>query len=514
MGQSKFDKLQLDRRGFLKTTSALAAGAMCSSSLFGAGGPDLSKHNVLFVMTDQQRFDALSCMGNKFLHTPNIDRLANEGITFQNTTTCSPLCGPSRAAMLTGKYIHGHNYAKNGSIKGNRALSKNLKTRDEIMSENGYVSKYFGKWHTGPSHIDTYEGGLTHYTDDYHQFLLSKYGARTLNVGEKKDRYTHWPYQPSKVDQFMTRAERKSGVRSAHHHEAGLVDIDPEDSLTAWTINSCAEYIDNYDSDKPFNITCSILAPHSPLILSNKWYSKFDPKDMVLPGNLVDDYDLRNGQQRAIPRVIPYGENGVKQFIALYYGLIAEVDHHLGKLWKSLERKGVLENTIIVFVSDHGEMMGSHRMFSKGVFFEEALRVPLIIRLPGAKSARRVVESPFSTADLVPTLLGLSGIKPKSDMHGRDVSRELMSERPIDLKYSYSDLGTGNKRSRSIRTNDWKLVFEQNRSFLYNLKRDPGETENVLPRKRRIAIELKTKMLEFLEQTSEPRIDKVKNHKL
>jgi arylsulfatase A-like enzyme len=395
-------------------------------------------------------------------------------------------------------------------------MTEGLVTRDEIFARAGYHTGYRGKWHTGSTHLECYEGGLRHYMDEYYEYLEARYGPPVAADGELIDRYTGWSYRPEPVDR-MIREAYEAGFHMRHHPEAGVYPFQAEDSLTAWTVDRSIEYLEKVQ-DRPFNITCSILHPHAPLCVTEKYFRLFDPVKMPMPTNIEDDFDYPNPEP--VPTAIPLNEGGLGMLMSLYYGLVKEMDDHVGRLLAALERTGHAHNTVVVFTSDHGEMLGSHGNLAKSVFFEEAFRVPLLVRWPARIRAGTVIEEPATGADLAPTLLDLAGIDVPSQMHGRSLRSALLGESSRSPEFAYGSLGEDEYLTRSFRSQETKLILGRGRPQLYDLLADPGETHNLLdPRRRKPehvdrAREVLDAMLGHLEETRDPGLDELRNAEL
>jgi arylsulfatase A-like enzyme len=171
------------------------------------------KPNIVTILADQYRYDALSFRGNPVVKTPNLDKLASGGAFFSNAICTSPLCGPSRASLLTGMYPSGHGFHRNAEVFED-GMSEKLETIDEILKCNGYSTHYFGKWHTGRTHRDCYVGGLPYYLDYYKGYLDSKYPFTGLKSGQKVDRYTGREYDADPIDDMMA-GSKERGMKFA-----------------------------------------------------------------------------------------------------------------------------------------------------------------------------------------------------------------------------------------------------------------------------------------------------------
>jgi arylsulfatase A-like enzyme len=452
-----------------------------------------SRPNFLFIMTDQQRHDALSCVGTGLFRTPNIDRLAASGVRFSHHFCAAPLCTPSRASLLTGLNMDRHGLT--GNIAAKQAWGGTFLTWEEKLTRAGYRSRYFGKWHTGAGHGSHYIGGIPDYRGDYRAFYTKNYPQRELEPGEARDRYYEMPYIPLPLDRMMDKA-RHQGRYMPHHNEAGEILIRPEHTPTAHLIDEVIAALDQ--PTEPFSVTCSILSPHSPMLLPRPWFGRRDPASVPLPTNIEDDHRLP--KPPAIPDIIPADARGLGSFIALYADMIDEVDHHIGRLLDHLDRSGLSERTVVVFTSDHGEMMGSHGTFAKSLLFDEAIRVPLIIRRPGQPGG--LVDAALtSSLDVAPTLLSLAGIAP-DDLPGRDLFSATPPPGAVVSELAFREEP---HRARSIRTRRHKLILRDRDARLYNLHDDPGEQHNLLLRParsrdhRRRAAELRDELVAWCE---------------
>ncbi|MHC4672088.1 MAG: sulfatase family protein [Planctomycetota bacterium] len=506
---------KISRRELLQVSGAGAVGFMAAPhaawSVAGQQNQPSQPPNILFILTDQQRFDTLSCNGNNIVHTPNLDRLASEGVNFTNDTCLSPLCGPSRATLLTGRLGFRHKCYSNVPMRVKGGLSKEVNTFDEVLHQAGYECEYQGKWHTGRAHHGCYRDGLK----DYYRSLYHDEMSKRFDLPESwKDktlrtcRYTKLKYDPWPVDTMMKTAKKK-GFGMPHHNEAGETYIPKDHTLTAWTAQRAIKYL-RTKPQGPFSLTCSILHPHAPLIAAPPYLRMFDSAKMPVPKNLHDDMEEANSK-RPVPGAVPLTPEGLGSFISLYYGLVAEVDYWVGELLRALKESGHQQNTLVVFTADHGEMMGSHGTFSKGNFHEEAFRVPLLMRLPGRIEPGQRLDTPTSGLDLMPTILDYCGLADKAkDCDGISL-RPVMEGKQFARPFAFGELGGTKRGRRAIRTNEVKFMLKGNgQTQLYDLKTDPGEQHNLLLGKNRNpahvdrARKLRKQMQAYLEEHRDP----------
>jgi len=247
------------------------------------------------------------------------------------------------------------------------------------------------------------------------------------------------------------------------------MDIEPLDSLTAWTVKHSVDFLDA-GPQFPFSLTCSILHPHAPLLTTLKYADLYKDINFPLPPNR----ETLAKENSPIPGGFSY--DNLQEFTRLYYALVKELDDWIGELLKALDRNNLTSNTLVVFTSDHGELLGSHGTLSKKEFFEESLRVPLIMRLPGKIPAGSILNGPASGVDLAPTILDYCGIKTKEQMDGISL-KEQLKEKEVDDRYIFSEL----KGRTCWRSNTWKVVFKGNKCVqLYNLQNDKYENKNLV----------------------------------
>ena len=453
---------------------------------FGRGSGVAERPNLLFIMTDQQRWDTLSCAGNSLIATPNIDRLAKSGVRFSEMTCSSPVCGPSRAAVLSGRLFRGHGCE--GSVRqfDDRmpGMSPEVETFDEALHGAGYRTEYIGKWHTGIGHQEVYETGLrTHFLESYRAEMLEKYpDATELGDGLALDTYSGLAYRTYPLQEMMRaggkRHKGKVEKPKIHHgSEAGWSAIPEEDSLTAWTVKRAIDFLER-KHEQPFALTCSILHPHSPLVTNGKYIDLVDPAKVPMPRNVFDD---ENTGQFGVPGLVPLEPNGLGRFIAQYMALISEIDVWVGRLLDTLDRQGLRENTLIVFTSDHGELMGSHGQVGKSRCFEEAIRVPLILSLPGTLPAGAIRTESVSGVDLAPTVLDYCGVTSAERRFDGLSMRAAIDGGDFERKHSPLELNREGMRMRGMRSSEWKLsISERYGQRLYDLQADPLELTNLI----------------------------------
>ena len=246
--------------------------------------PQNRRPNVLVVMCDQLRYDVFSYLGHPVMRTPNLDRLVTEGVLFTDAICTYPLCGPSRAAMLTGCYSYDDKYLpKNREPEWDDAIAADTATVDQALDRAGYHVEYHGKWHTGNGHRECYKGDnelFGHKIGVYHDYLAARYNPPT---GEEYriEGYTKWPYRPWPVDKVLSK-EASESYNVYHSNHFGVMEVADEDTLTAFTARQTIDFLQTRPRE-PFAVTCSILHPHLPYTPNQTYADMFNPADMPMP---------------------------------------------------------------------------------------------------------------------------------------------------------------------------------------------------------------------------------------
>ncbi len=489
------------RRDFLKAAAmsiTVTGLSGCSEDLQAFGSKGV-KPNLLFIMTDQQRFDALSFAGNKILHTPNMDRIAREGVWFENTHTQCAVCGPARASMFTGCSVANTKAITNATAYlPEEAGIMPMKTYDEILAENGYECEYYGKWHSPIHRAKCYNNPVTmagiHKTEvgpghkeAYIQYLDSLYPDRELKEGEFKDTLTDRPYRPYPLDKRfdLKKNGKDSNINVGQADIHGVTQIPAKYHMPAFEAEEALHALDKL-KDKPFSITCSFHHPHPPYLATEEYIKLFPAEKMVPPENIADDMadspyiNMKKnvGKDYSDPKKIQY-------FISEYYALCKEVDDQVGRILDKLDEYGLTDNTMVIFVSDHGEMLGDHGMKGKFCFYEASSHVPMMIRFPGRIKAGTKVTSPVSNMELFATILDYLNM-PAHPCDGgslRGVIEGTANEDRYVVTEWLSDLQS--KPSHMVLKGGWKLMRPDSsakklKTALYNLNDDPHELKNLL----------------------------------
>lgn len=461
------------------------------------------KKNLLFIMTDQQSYDALSIAGNTILKTPNIDRLARQGAYFQNAYTPSAVCCPARSSILTGYTVENTGMKTNNSYFDVDATLMAMPTFDEILTANGYHCEYYGKWHTSSHRAPmAYKnpiqyaskgqwifgpGGQAHI---YHDYLIENVVKPELQDGEFIENMSRFPYVPDPIDRFYGMSINELVAKELNHiqpDQHGKLLMDKEHTLTAFQAKQTLEALERL-KDTTFSITLSLHFPHSPIVAAEPYYSMYPVEDMIPPVSISDKmhnspYRNANGRQGRTEYADP---DKIKYMISNYYGLITEIDDWVGVILDKLDELGLAENTLVIFTSDHGEMLGAHGMREKNVFYEESSHIPLIIRLPGEIEPETVTDGYISLVDLFPTILDYLDI-PEHESNGVSLRGLIEGTDTEHGQYVVTewDFRGDTEPNFMILKDGWKMMIPYSKSStvlnaLYDLNTDPYEMNNLI----------------------------------
>ena len=374
----------------------------------------MPRTNILWICTDQQRWDTLGCMGNRFVRTPNIDRLAAEGALFRSAYVQNPVCTPSRASFLTGRYPRTTRCRQNG-----HAIPADEVLVTRILADHGYFCGLSGKLHLSPCQPNACPITERRIDDGYHVFHWSHHPRPDWPANA----YIHW------LREKGAHWER-GDYPDSRHIELGM----PEDlHHTTWCSQMAVNFMESASEfDRPWLFSVNIYDPHHP----------FDPPEEYLKPYLdrLDDIPLPNYAEGELeekpvfqgmdhlgaynnPGLYPYGEMSERDHRlarAAYWAMVDLIDAQVGRMTDALERTGQLENTIVIFMSDHGEMLGDHGIYLKGPYFYDPLiHVPLVIRWPERIRKGLSVPALVELTDLAPTLLEALEIPRRPGMQGR-----------------------------------------------------------------------------------------------
>ena len=448
----------LNRRSFLKNSGGIAAGigaslALPSSVAGGQAAAPVGRPNVIWLLGDQHRGQALSCAGDPNLNTPQLDTLASQGVRFTSAVSGMPLCCPFRGSFLASQYPHkcvpGHEYP----------MPAGQQTIAHAFKAAGYRTAYFGKWHL----------------DGFHE--ATGRAAMHIVPPDRRGGFETWVGYENNNSQYDSWVHGGQGKDAFHYRLPGY-ETDELANLLIKYIREQGEAARN-GKGNPFFAVLSVQPPHNPYVAPAEWMARHNPAEVKLRPNVAQ-----------VPRVI----ERARRELAGYYAMIENLDWNVGRIRSALNEAGLAFDTHILFFSDHGDMHGSHGQFLKMTAYEESIRIPFMIggEQPQAYGGRRTgnVPVPINNVDIAPTTLGLCGIAKPGWMAGTDYSHYRMGRRTPaaepDSAYIQSVVPTGHPDSvdkpwRGVVTRDgWKYVCFSGVSWLmFNLNEDPYEQANL-----------------------------------
>lgn len=448
-----------------------AAGLAGLTSSVSARASDRDEHpstperpNVIFILTDDQTLRGLSCYGSTLMETPNLDRIAEEGVRFDNAFVTNSLCAPSRASMLTGKYSHEHGVTEN-IFGGKEPFDSSQMTFPKRLQESGYTTLQVGKWH-----LDSHPTGFDHW-------------KRLPSQGRYNDPV------------FLEKPE--GNEEPARVQESGYVT----DIITEETIQS----IERHREEGPFCMLSWHKAPHRGWVPADRHEDMFTDAPIPPPATFNDDYHSRASPATHAEMSIanmpdwsdeqPEGLSDIERkhwnyqrYIKDYLRTIKAVDEGVGKLLDYLDETGLAESTLLVFASDQGMFIGEHGYYDKRFMYEESIRFPLLMRYPPLIPAGTVEERIVRNIDFAPTFMDLAGVEVPDSVQGRSLRPLLEQQANPDwdepLYYHYYEY-PGPHKARphyGVRTDRYKLIYYYtvDKWELFDLQQDPHELQNVV----------------------------------
>jgi len=362
----------------------------------------LPRPNILLIMTDQQRWDTLGCYGQAAIQTPHLDRLAAEGACFEHCYTPNPVCTPARASLMTGKHIFGHGVGR----------LYDLLPEDEILFPErlraaGYQTALFGKLHVSSG---VHEQTQRHPHDgfDVYEYCIEA----SVGMDSPFNGYVRWLDERNPAFLAELRAKKR-----------GLKHIPREYHFTHWAAERTIDYLRTADPTRPFFCMMSVFDPHNPYDQYPAEYAaRVDAAQLppVLPPAPGDEAIYALAQERRLSYLGPADGFTPADILAMrhgYYASLALIDDEVGRVLAALAEQGLADNTLVIFTSDHGDSLGDHGLFVKGVhLYDEAIRVPLLMRWPGRIAAGLRSAAPVQLHDLAATILAAAALPAPTDM--------------------------------------------------------------------------------------------------
>ena len=452
----------MDRRDFMRVCVASAV----STAAFGVRGLSAAakkrKPNLLFIWTDEQRADTMAVYGNKKIRVPNFNKLAAESIVFKNAYVTQPVCTPNRAAVMTGLWPH-----NSGLLTNNIPLPKETRCLNELIGDPDYRTAYMGKWHLGDEifaqhgfeeWVSMEDGYSAYYAKGRDRAARSSYHHYLLGLGHKP---------------------AKQGGKFSRGYAASLP---LEQCKPKYLERSACDFLHRHRNE-PFMLYVNFLEPHMPF--TGPLDDMYDPDEIDLPANFNDpleenEPDKCRKKVRDCARKYGTTEKDFRELVARYWGLNSQVDLSVGAILDTLEQLGLADDTIVVYTSDHGDMMGSHHLVEKGLMYEESARIPWLMRVPAMGLRQWVIEKPVSQIDLAPTLLDLMGHpEAAADLPGQSLV-PLVKGGKVAADHVFIERNTAPRVRTVVSPDRWKLCLsKEDKCQLFNLNEDPYETTNL-----------------------------------
>ena len=443
----------MDRRAAIGALAGAATGPYFAF-------PKSRQANLLFLCSDQHQAAASGCYGHHQALTPHIDEIASEGVRFARAYCQAPVCVPSRGSIITGNYPSRH-----GARILRDPLPDDARTAAHLFADRGYSTAAIGKMHFVD---ETRRHGFAHRVNaETHNARLTREELREFRRDQGEGGGTSG--RPSRMPERLFRDTfyAEEAVRFLRAHR-----------------------------DKPFCLWASFFMPHTPLVPHRTYWDLYHGSRLDLPER--PDAALESGFHGHLVRAKERGwyqqtDEELRDAIRGYYGNVSQMDANVGRVFDTLRELGLERDTVVVYTSDHGEMAGAHRMWTKHNMYEQSVRVPLVIRTPDRAGAGSAREQIVEQVDLLPTVAELCGLDVPSEVDGRSFAPAVRGRSHAEREFAYSEYYfchrvftadnrfVGKPPILMVRTKRWKLNYlSWERSELFDLESDPGEFRNVI----------------------------------
>ncbi|MDR9829649.1 sulfatase-like hydrolase/transferase, partial [Vibrio sp. FNV 38] len=495
--------MAITRRDVLRSSVALAATAgsvaVGSNALAaGLGGTNSNTNskkkkqpNIFFIISDELRADAVGFMGSKTAKTPHLDAFAKDCAKFTNYHCNSPMCVPSRVSIATGRHAMSH-----GAVDNMLEPLKSERSIYSMLNEKGYLTFNHGKWH---SNIDPEEFGIQYTNGGHHECTFPELAVSCFGISDP--------------------ALRKTSKHTKSQGEISLIISGTRPSAAEDTLDSVVtrNYIEQIESlnekmpDKPLFARLSIMDPHTPYLPSEPYASMFDPAQMKVPESFGDDLSDKPIVHQYFYHSRRFNElnaKDIQETVASYSGLVTHVDDRVGNVVDYLKEKDLYDDSLIVFVADHGAMLGEHGFVEKwGIMYEEVLRTPFLIKFPNGQYGGQTFDSLVDSVDIMPTILELLDMEIPNNVQGKSLLPYLEGKTETHKDEIYAQYfcgGLQNESALCVKDKRWKLtsypegheiekhmpldhplsksfLFDQEdvKGELYDLEKDPYERHNL-----------------------------------
>lgn len=470
-----------------------------------------NKPNILLITTDQQHANTIHALGNSIIQTPNLDRMVRQGVSFDRAYCANPVCSPSRSSILTGQYPSAH-----GCWNIGVTLPKEKVTLSETLSKQGYRTALFGKTHFQPV---LSKGGFESPPNVFDRDFWRDWDGPYYGFDKVQMVHGHADELSSQGMHFGAWLEDK-GIDTSKYfgprgtHREGSWDLPEEYHYTRWTADQTISFLEfgntRQNANKPFFVWCSFQDPHDSYLAPEPWASKYDPEQIPSfnqkEGEMEDktilhqcaiknEWDALGVNSTGDPfdsdKVVQclgwttdqIGEQRAKQWVATYYGMVSLIDHHIGRVLKTLDDQQLTDNTIVIFTTDHGDYLGNHGIWLKGpLHYEDVIRLPFIVKWPNKMPGGVRSESLISLVDIAPTLLDICEIPDVMPYQGISQINTWLQPNQSERDWCLVENRAEDQiYVKTLVTERYKLNvhLHSGEGELYDLKNDPHEFRNL-----------------------------------
>lgn len=424
----------------------------------------MKKPNIVFFFTDDQRFDTIHALGNEAISTPNIDKLVARGTTFTHAHipcgTSGAVCMPSRAMLHSGRSLFHLD-------RVGQQIPKEHTTMGQALQQNGYSTFGTGKWHNGK---ESFNRSFAKGNEIYFGGMADHWNVPVYHYDPSGNYDTKLPFCTNE----FTKKEVK--YRGGDHVNSGM-------HSSEMVCNAGIDFIKQQDGSKPFFTYIAFLAPHDPRVMPEKFKGMYTPKETELPPNFAGGHPFDTGAIHVRDEdlaAFPRSPEETREHIADYYAMISHLDNELGRVVQTLEDKGILDDTIIVFAGDNGLAIGQHGLFGKQNCYDHSVRVPLIFAGPGVPEGQKTDAYTY-LFDIFPTLCSLTGTPVPESVEGKDLTNCMRDcDAPLrdTLYFAYCE------DQRAVKNHNYKLIEyavegRERQTQLFDLVNDPWEMTNL-----------------------------------
>ncbi len=526
--------MTMHRRDFMKGVLGASVGVSLRAERADAE-ESRRRPNILFIMTDQHRLDVTGVYGNPVVQTPNLDRLAAEGMRFDNYYIAAFPCSPSRASLMTGLHPQSHGVIVNGV-----QLDPKLPTFARELGRAGYHTTWMGKWHLRGNRwfVRGEDGQLPH---------LKPYKPPPLDPKRARNGFQDGIHEGADYVAYLKKKglnEPRPGkkVRGGHHSviEDGHSVVPEEHFIETYLTDEAIAYLRRERSaGRPFCLGVSYEGPHRPITPPEPWDKMYDPKDVVLPPTIDDPMerapesnregrwrmrgiDLAKERARLKRQLVFEGEmwdlldrpawteREYRELIAHYYGFVSYIDAQIGRLLNTLDELGLADDTLVIYTTDHGNFCGGHGcIFKAYMMYDDLMRVPLVVRMPGVVPKGRSTKALASSVDLMPTLVDFGSGRIPAGVQGKSLRPVLTGKAEKHHDAVFTSFATPHLQMRMVRTdrykyclNFWPPQIDQ----LYDMHADPNEMHNLIgkPELTNVEQRLRGRIYDFMKEIEDP----------